>query len=218
MSFHHFPDTWTRRISQILPNGDTASPGLSFLGDNPITSGTVAAVIGSDGIFNSYTTGAVSGNDAGIQGRDMYRRALSAAMYVRFKLNQTSNCRIFIGFTDQLLATMVGADIPSGHYFGLQYSTPRGDTQFKLVMRDGTTQTLSDIAAVDTNYHDLYLSMFSAVTTDSILLGFDNVLPIEKTTNVLSNVNNYRFVAAIETETSLAKVLEVGTCRIHQVY
>ena len=49
----------------------------------------------------------------------------------------------FIGFTSGTLAASVSADNPAGSGIGWQYSTARGDTGWKFMTDDGTTQNVS---------------------------------------------------------------------------
>lgn len=114
------------------PAAHLAGAAISLAGGAP------QPVIGSDGeaAFEG-TTGTVSGTDTGIQWPRNHTLHAAALLVYKFDLRNVTNLRMFIGFTDQTLATMNAGDNPGGHYWGIQFSTARGDTEFKAVSKDG---------------------------------------------------------------------------------
>jgi hypothetical protein len=183
---------------------------------------TVPAPNSTDGVMGDFPTGSVAGNKNGVQGDPIYMRALDIEAYISFKLVQTTLCRMFIGFTDQTAATMVdnaNNDNPPGNYFGIQYSTARGDSNFKIVRKNGTTQgtPVSDIA-IDANHHDLYLRLFRASGDNECQSLIDGNTIRDVTDFIPGDTSALRFVAAIETRTSVAKSLRIGKVLIEQTY
>lgn len=62
----------------------------------------------------------------------------------KLHLRNVTDIRLFAGFTDQTAATMLASDNPAGNYFGIQFSTARGDPRIQCVSKDGTTQNLQN--------------------------------------------------------------------------
>ena len=62
----------------------------------------------TDGVMLNIRTDATPNFDAGIQGiADNWRREWNTLMVLRIRIAETSGNRVFIGLTDQTLATMV---------------------------------------------------------------------------------------------------------------
>lgn len=205
----------TKRITKIYP---VATPGISALGDVITELGTVTSTLDQDGLRNLYQTTAVSGNDAGISGLIQYRRDQDIELFARFSFFQTSLVRLFIGLSNQTLATMVGADNPAGHYFGLQYSTPRADANFKVVRKDGTTQTLVNDIGIDGNLHLLYMWLYRTAGANKVILQLDDGTRNSFTTLLPDNTTGLRFIAGVETQTAGVKAIDIGKILIAQVF
>lgn len=58
----------------------------------------------------------------------------------KLSLRDITSLRMFVGFTDQTKATMIASDNPAGNYWGIQFSTARGDIVFQTASKDGVTQ------------------------------------------------------------------------------
>ena len=113
---------------------------------------------------------------------------------------------------------MVGSDNPAGHYFGLTYSSARGDTTFRMVRKNGTTQTLTNSIAVDTDPHFLYLSMFPDAGSAAVQMTIDSQAALTATTTLPGNTTDMRFIAGIENLIGSSRALRLGVQRVHQVY
>lgn len=153
----------------MFPTANTATPLTDYLGlflGMTETSPTAAIVtLSSSGRLVTYQTAAAAGSVAGIATPD--RICVRLAQFFNqtsFALPSVAGVRAFIGWTDQTLATMLGADQPAGLYFGLQFSTPRGDTTFRAVRQNATpTFTNTDTAVpADTAFHKLRFLAFAA--------------------------------------------------------
>lgn len=209
----------------LIPNANTSNAAESFLHGSGLlrgitVSGTETVVLDVNGRYAVYTTGSVLNNVAGVETIDlMMRRDQNFISQVKFALAATTSCRVFIGWTDQTLATMLGADQPAGLYFGLQYSTPRGDTVFRHVRQNATptfTNTSTTIA-VDTAFHYIryiYLGGTPVVqlldaTLANQFAGTISAMPAVTT--------NMKFVAGIATElVATPRALDIGMATIVQ--
>jgi hypothetical protein len=132
----------------------------------PVTvTGTPTFAATANGCGATFPTAASIAAVAGIELQALPMAKNSAlGILVKFDLDQTTDTRFFCGVTNQTLATMVAADNPAGSYVGLSYSTPRGDTNFRWINKDNTTQRNNDTGiAVDTAVH--YLQVLSTGTT-----------------------------------------------------
>jgi hypothetical protein len=85
-------------------------------------------------------TGTTSGTDMGIEWSLSHCLHSAAQLIYYLDFRNLTNIRFFLGFTNQSLATMNASDNPAGEYWGIQFSTARGDTELKAVSKDGTTQ------------------------------------------------------------------------------
>lgn len=191
-------------------DGVTWSEGFWGLLRGPTATGTPSLAMSSTGRRIVWTTGTVSGDDAGFSTGLVAERDALPYFLIALALAQTTNCRMFVGWTDQTLATMLGADDPAGNYIGLQYSTPRGDTTFALVRKNGTTQTKTNLVAVDTAVH--YFRLLNPANSAWIYELMSGALGAQSSGSVVSGqgpgaTTQLRFVAGIETETASAAVL-----------
>lgn len=145
----------------------THNTGGSFIGNGVSTTNLVYGGSDDAGIFSILSTGSVSGTSAFVSYSTHTR--LNHKFYALFKiaLNQTSDTRLFCGFTSTASETTVGSDDPSATYLGLQFSSGRPDTNFQIAHKGftGVSQTLLDTSiAVDTASHYFEVEMTSATT------------------------------------------------------
>lgn len=74
----------------------------------------------------------------------------------------STGSRIFLGFTDQSAATMLGSDTPTGHRFGFQFcnvNAGKVQTTFQLNRRDGSAESLTNttIGITQNKWYDFVL-------------------------------------------------------------
>jgi hypothetical protein len=101
----------------------------------------------ADGMYANFLSGAVSGNEGGfafLTAQKVHTRRQSPRILLKLKLVSIANVRCFFGLSNQTLVTMAGADDPAGHYVGVQFSTPRADTNWRFVSKDNVTQNIVD--------------------------------------------------------------------------
>jgi hypothetical protein len=88
------------------------------------------------------------------------RMAFPDASYVAG--GASTGVRIFMGMTDQTVATALGSDNPAGNRIGFQLINVNGgktQTNFQVSMRNGTTETLADtgVALTQNSVYEFYL-------------------------------------------------------------
>ena len=110
-----FPTNIKRRITEIIAiNG-----AFTIQGDILVETGSGSFVIDSNGIFRRLTTLAVNNDFIQVVGAPHYSRQKEPSFYCRFKLNQTTNQRMFLGLTDQTSSSTISSAPPNGNYAGL---------------------------------------------------------------------------------------------------
>ena len=98
----------------------------------------------------------------------LFNVAARPMVSIKFKLQQTTNTRLFLGFTAEDASQMISADDPAGNYIGVQARA--GDSNFFFVHKEGSTLTRVDTTvAVDTVAHILNVIVNSPT---SVLLRF----------------------------------------------
>lgn len=83
----------------------------------------------------------------------VHRRDYHTVVEFKFKLQHTTNVRLFVGLTNTQV--ILGGDDPAGtECAGLQFSTSRPDTNWQFMIDDNVIQTVVDTGVpVDTNAH-----------------------------------------------------------------
>lgn len=110
----------------------TATPGSGRLASmaTAVGAGNTAGVASTNAIF---ARGTVSGVNSGF------------FFTTRINLPDASytSALVFVGLGSDTAANSVASADPAGSYVGFQYSTARGDTAWRLMTKDGTTQSLT---------------------------------------------------------------------------
>lgn len=200
-----------------------AGPGYYCIGDNIVSAGTITmpSPNNPDGVLINYETAASLSAIAGLEGDKNYIRAMNVTAYIRYKILQSSNERVFIGFTDQPFTTMLGSDNPAGNYHGLSYSTTRDAGNIYAIRKDGTTFNSNKIQSIDNLAHDLYLSMFSdSAPNPEVVIHVDDtwINAVMIAPGIPLNTTPLMFMAGIKTLDSNAKDLRTGKIIVQQSY
>jgi hypothetical protein len=166
--------------------------------------------IDSGGRYFAWPSGAVSGNDGGFQTHVLGRRNTEIKMMVKFRLPTTTSVRMFIGLSDQSLATMVGADSPAaGNFIGLQFSTPRSDANWQTLRRATTTTVGNTGVAVDALAH--YLVIWTRPSIAEFALynsSFTQQYYTALATQLPAAATDLALICAVETQTSAARQID----------
>ena len=164
--------------------------------------------------FLTQDTGAVINSQAGLEFPLHLVTASSPTLVNYFRISSLADVRLFIGYSDQTLATMAGSDNPAGSYIGLQFSSARGDTNWQYVAKDGTTQLLTDSGvAASTNFFILRIGYDPAAIVHMAL--FNNSWSplgsvVDLTTNLPANTISVRLNHGIQNLVAASKTLQVA--------
>jgi hypothetical protein len=193
-----------------------ASPFLSDYGllRGVNTVGTAAGIynVGS-GAYVDFTSAGALGDDAGIEQNNVVMNRASRFWHLtKFALPSTALIRAFIGYTDQTRATMLAADNPAGNYYGLTYSTPRGDTTWKWMRKNNVSQVVTDSGiAVDTGVHYIrFLAFTSAVVVQLMNSSFINQHSASMLSSLPGSGTPLRYVCGCEAQTAAGKTIRFG--------
>jgi hypothetical protein len=143
---------------------------------NATASGTLANFNDATGLYNSFTTGAVIGNSAGITGgnftSDWTRIDWSPTVFYRMKTGtDPSSQRIYAG----MYATApTSSDTPPDNSVCFRYSTAAADTTWQAFSRNASTQTQTDTGV--TIAGDTLYNLLIVTTPTSALFYIDNDL------------------------------------------
>jgi hypothetical protein len=193
----------------IAPGSGTA---MNVMGDIATITGTASAIAAdaTDPTTENLLSGAVSGNESGLNGNAIYRSAASRRLMLQTyaKLQETSNVRAWICLTDQTLATQAGSDNPAGNYACFRYSTPASDANWKAVTKDGTTQNVADTGvAISTTGTEFEIEFDD--TNSKINFRINGTLTNTLSAN-LPGAANLRYVVVAETQEAVAKNIRVA--------
>lgn len=154
---------------------------------NIATAATTNATAGTGVSSTIFLRGSLSGGANGF----FYSARLAFPDASYDQTTTTTGSRIFVGLTNQTMATSVGSDNPAGNYCGFfrrHVNAAAQDTNWQFATKDGTTLNLSDTGLVFTagKLYDFYI--FCAPTGNTIFWRIDNVT--DNTTAEGSTSNN----------------------------
>ena len=206
-----FPTNIKRRITEIIAiNG-----AFTIQGDILVETGSGSSVIDSNGIFRRLTTLAVNNDFVQCSGTPMYNRQKEPSFYCRFKLNQTTNQRMFLGLTDQTSSVTISNAPLSGNYAGLYINTSTSSTFRSARGSGGAMTTVSLGNAINTNYHDLYIWLKQSGGGNSMILQLDSNDRVEYTTTLPATTAIMKYALLFATAAATAKSIEIAKCSIN---
>lgn len=211
------------QIMHIKPGGGSTltAEGTQALNDTTVSHPAADQVFG---FMANFATAATSGDEAGASSSNTAAFRGSAAgangffYMTRVGVVDTTSIRVFSGMADQTIATMVGADNPSGNHVGFQFSTGRGDANWQFTTKDNSTQSVTNtgMAFSANKVYDLYFMCTKQCA--SITWEIQNVTDGTKATgttssNLPSTSTALRMVLGVESQTTAAKNI-----RMQQMY
>jgi len=195
--------TWSDGLwGTLAPAASWTAPGTPSMGNSTGSGG---------GRYADFASGAVSGNDAGIESQTVFWANKGDAYLFRFELPSSSLVRYFVGIAAQTLTTMVGADNPGTNHLGIQYSTPRGDTTWKFTERGTGSQVVTD-TTLGMGVTAMYLQVLTGTITQMILLDAGMTVLATRSVGALNKPGGstlVRMIAGCETQTNAAKSVRV---------
>ena len=199
------------KAGMLYPRSSTFSSNTDGIGDLANTDGTVGlnSFDSTNGDSNSFTTGAVSGNQAGFRNNRLQaERRWNPLIKMRFKVSVSTNYRVFLGF-QQATTAAVNSDDPLNALggIGLCKITTSGNWQIAHNDSSGVTIFNDTGIAADTNVHDL------EIWADGNGLQFwwslDKSTPVAITTDIPSDTSQITHVYTLTTTAAAGIVLSV---------
>lgn len=195
------------------PVDPIGGPVLQAQGDvlTAFGGGGISGTIEDIGSYIIRSTDAIINTEAGYNGSDLWRRAQVLRFYASIKMPDSASFRTWIGVANQVGSTMISSDNPAGHYAGLQFSTARGDTTYKFIRKDGTTQVVLDSGiAKALNFLDIAIFMFSGNIIFEIVDTVTNAQFRQSvTTNLPGLSTNMLFNVGVETLAAASKQVHI---------
>jgi len=191
--------------------------GTSASGAITTQNGTFAAVgaTATEEQLARYTSGAVSGNDAGFAsnanpGPWSPIRNLYGTFRVRDNNADLTNQRFWLGFVDSETDAIFNGDTPgTAHNLAMfRFSSVVPDTNWQCVTGNASAQTTTNSSTVaDTNFHVYEIQMNTSIP--NVVFKIDGTTVCTNTTN-LPGSTLLSIVGVVTTQTTAAKVLDAG--------
>lgn len=197
------PNFYVNLNRMAQANGDAT---ISTWGMILTESGTPALLDTNTGPYVRWGTGASTGNFGGFISTFNYPVWSNLNQPLQLKLRTYTSiavCRIWIGISS---AAIGNTDSPTIDFAGIRYSTVVGDTTWKAITNDSTTQTVSDTGVTvttDTSY-DLQIIPNSS---GGIVIVVDNT-PITMSATIPS-ANTLGLNVRIETREAVNKSIAI---------
>ncbi len=218
-AYAYQPGLFQNFVMMLTPGGGTTVTGMgtTVTNDTTVSHPTADEVFGfmtnfATSTTNNDTAGTSSANTTFIRGSTT---GANGFFYrARIGVVDTTSIRVFSGIANQTIATMVGADNPTGHHVGFQFSTNRSDTNWMFTTRDGATQTAASTGIAFTANKVYDLTFFCSQQCTSIIWRIDNVTDGTNATgtasaNLPGTTTALRIVQAVSTLTTAAKNLRM---------
>jgi hypothetical protein len=210
------PRQLVRRWAYVVPFGEStnlqsqvAEDYLTFSGPGGASGGNQAPDA-SNGYLAFWRTGTTANSTTGLEGRLNWRTGRNLYYSVTTLARQTTNERIFFGYTDQTLATMLASDDPAGNYAVFRYSTVASDVAWQAITKDGATQNVvSTGIAVQTATASLFTIQFDD-TAGNVKFSISGTVVATLSTNLPSTSTNMRFIWGIINPTGANQRLDYG--------
>jgi len=195
---------WSGLIALGGGGGNYAGYGLTTTNTGTISS---SAPDSSQPQTRNHATGTTSGNEAYVvHSIKSFAFGREVVTEVGFRLMQSTGVRAWLGMTDSDFSNepIAGDEGASGNdHLGFRYSTSAGDTSWKAVARDGSTQTVADTeVSIDAAFHVFHIIHYPGVKAEFYI---DGVLKATITTNLPSTSTQGKPFVGIKTLEGVAK-------------
>lgn len=220
---------WQNQTLSTPSSGDSANPtqGIASgwiigssadLNDGEIGGGLLEhtqainicnAGVDSNGSFMSLTTTSTSQTNAQYSGKndtEPFLPSLNPKLYVKFKMPNAANIRMFIGFTDLTpVATNTYNSLDSRKGMGIRYDTTN-DTKFIVLNNNGGSSATETTTSVTPSSGHVY-TLSIEVTSGTWILKLDG--SILRTTSSNVPTTSISWGAMVNTHTSAVRNLDI---------
>lgn len=202
-----------KRVAYAYCNGSSGT--INCLGDVLTTNGTgtATAPTASEGCTDNYASAASTNSQAGYGGNLNYRVGRNIEFRNKVKLQENTAEIAWIVLSDQTFTTATFNDNPAGNYAGFRYSTNAGDSTWKAITKDGTTQSVTD-TGVSVNTAIRKFEVIEDVANARWLFKIDDILVASKSTNLPTAGTNLRPCVGVTTLENVAKNIRVESVEI----
>jgi hypothetical protein len=168
------------------------------LGDIVAFAGTNTAIAANtaEPVTINYATTNANGNVGGPYGTaTTYNRSSNPTYQTYVQVTSTASERVWVGMTNQTAATMGASANPAGNYAAFRYDTSvAGETTWKCITRDGTTQTINNSGVTVTTTG---IRMEIIIGASSVVFKIDGTVVCTNTTNLPAAATMMRFSNSI---------------------
>lgn len=146
--------------------------GSSTTGPRFVVGSAQTLATDADGIRGDLTTSSTSGNPVYFDYTASNFATPNALPQFTFKFRtgaSVANIRLFVGLTSGTASSELANDYATNNQIGLQFSTPRGDTNFQFVSAHTTLQTVTSAAVAPTVTTVYYLQLRYTTSSSATL-------------------------------------------------
>lgn len=193
-----------KRPTYIIYRGDgTAAANWTAMGNvaTPVGTGSSIAADATNPTRMNYASTTANGNASGLSGNTIYRRDRNIKFQAYVQPNATTNVRMWVGLTNQTIATMGASANPAGHYAAFRYDTSvAGETTWKCITKDGTTQNIQN-SAVTVTTSGFKLEIIESASNFTFYI--NGTLACTNSTNLPAAGTNMRYVMSNATNNAV---------------
>jgi len=202
------PKPNTRRVTNIMYSG-TGTTFAYPTGDIVTASGTASAVTATTSAppMINYATNNTNGNIAGINGNTNYNSSNNPGFQTYIQLPNTSNVRIWSGFTNQTRATIGGSNNPAGDIAAFRYDTATDGTTWRCVTKNNSTINVQN-SGVTVGTAGVKLEII--LSSGNVAFKIDGVEVCNNTANLPRANQMLRYVNSITNLSASSRSLRVG--------
>lgn len=204
------------RLMQVVANPGAATLTTDGFAAAPTATGTASAADGSDGPFVRYTSGAVSGNVAGLNSAaTVARRDWQPGMAARIRTGASiAAVRYWVGL---FVSAPTASDNPATNLAAFRYSTAADGTAFwRCCTNSGgdaiLNVTATTVAVTASTAYDLALRLFS----DRVEFWINGTKVATHTTDLPGSGLNLSWYVTVTTLEAVAKAIDIS--RVQVVY
>lgn len=165
-----------------------------------------------DGSFTSLTTTSTSQTNAQFSSKDdtaPFYVALNPKLYVKFKMPNAGNIRMYIGFTDLTpVSTVTFNSLDNRKGMGIRFDTTN-DSKFVVLNNNGGSSATATVTGVTPSSGHVYTLSIECVSSGTWTLKLDGSTLRSTSTNVPTSTAGLGWGAMVNTHTSAVRNLDI---------